>query len=99
MRVTERYFGPIRQTQSQFHPCFASINMHFGNRWREPGATLCGQKSPVAIVPTPKFTETRLDVTEIWLRQLELYVVIVGIPNCVAVHRKQAILTNRPLIV
>ncbi len=55
------------------------------------------EESAVPIVPTAKFGKTGLDVTELRLRQLDLYVVIVGIPDPVAVDRKQAVLAERPL--
>ena len=55
------------------------------------------KESAVPIVPTAKFGKTGLDVTELRLRQLDLYVVIVGIPDPVAVDRKQAVLAESPL--
>ena len=55
------------------------------------------EESAVPIVPTAKFGKTGFDVTELRLRQLDLYVVIVGIPDPVAVDRKQAVLAESPL--
>src|SRR6266542_3619340 len=49
------------------------------------------KEAAVPIIPTAKFGKTSLDVTELWLRQLQCYVVIVEIPQGVAVERKQAI--------
>ena len=91
MRVTDRNFGPIWDTQAQFNPSVTPIDVHFG-KWRRKKHVIVREESAVPIVPTAKFGKTGLDVTELRLRQLDLYVVIVGIPDGVAVDRKQAVL-------
>ena len=96
MRVTDRYFGPIWYAQAQFNPSVTPIDVHFG-KWRRKKHIIVREESAVSIVPTAKFGKTGLDVTELRLRQLDLYVVIVGIPDPVAVDRKQAVLAERPL--
>jgi hypothetical protein len=96
VRVTDRYFGPIWYTQAQFHPSVTPIDVHFG-KWRRKKHIIVREESAVPIVPTAKFGKTGLDVTKLRLRQLDLYVVIVGIPDPVAVDRKQAVLAERPL--
>ena len=56
------------------------------------------RKEPaVAIVPTAELGITGLDVTEIRLRQLHGYVVIVEIPDRVTVDRKHAVLVESSL--
>ena len=97
VRVTDRYFGPIWYTQTQFNPRVASVDVHFGKRRREKRAAIVRKEPAVPIVPTAEFSKTGFDITELWLRQLQCYIVIVGIQDRVAVDRKQAVLAQRPL--
>ena len=52
------------------------------------------KESAVPVVPTAKFGKTGLDVTKFRLRQLHLYVVIVGIPDRVTINRKDGVFAN-----
>jgi hypothetical protein len=62
--------------------------MHFGIGWREKRAAIVRKEPAVPVVPTAKFGETSLNVTELFLRQFHLNVVIVGVPDCVAINCK-----------
>ncbi|KAF5407856.1 MAG: hypothetical protein Udaeo2_19780 [Candidatus Udaeobacter sp.] len=70
--------------------------MHFGKRRREKYIVV-RKEGAVPIVPAAKFSKTGLNITELRFRQLDLYVVIVRIPDRVAVDRKQAVFAKRPL--
>src|SRR6476659_1037981 len=88
MVVTDGNFRPIWCAQAQFNPRVASVDMHFGIGWREKRAAIVRKEPAVPVVPTAKFGKASLNVTELWLRQLHLYVVIVGVPDCVTVNGK-----------
>src|SRR6476661_6212415 len=95
MIVTDRDLRPVWSAQAEFNPSIPTVNVHFGIRRVEEDVVM--RKEPgVAIVPTAKLRVPSLDVAEIWLRQLHGYVVIVEIPECVTVNRKERIFADGP---
>src|ERR1051325_5628156 len=55
-------------------------------------------KTAIAIVPASKFAVTRLDVAELRLYQLQLHVVIVNVPERVAVDRQRRVFADAVLV-
>jgi hypothetical protein len=70
--------------------------VHFGKWWFKEDV-IVWKESAVSVIPTAELSKTSFDIAELWLRQLQRYVVIVGIPDRVAVDRKQAVFAQRPL--
>src|SRR5262252_2203753 len=95
MVVTDRDLRPVFSAQAQFNPCVAAVNVHFWIRRLEEDVVV-RKETAVAVVPSPKLGVTSLDVAEIRLRQLDCYVVIVEIPERVAIDRKERIFAHCP---
>ena len=70
--------------------------MHFGIR-RLKEDIIVRKEPRVAIIPTAKLAITRLYVAEIRHSQLQRYIVIVEIPQCVTINREHSVFTDDPL--
>src|SRR3954470_23695805 len=95
MIVTDGDLRPVCSAQAQFNPSVAAVDVHFGIRWFEEDI-IVREEPGVAIVPAAKLGEASLDVTEIRLRQLHGYVVIVDIPERVTIDRKERVFAHAP---
>ena len=72
--------------------------MHFRDRRWEPSAVV-REKTPVAVIPIAKLAEASTDVADIRLRQIELHVIVVRVPNGASIDGEGAVFPDRLFIV